>query len=319
MADEMTSERLAQSIKDKLKASAKQSGRSMNYALAAYAIKGFLRRAALSKHNGKWAMKGGNLMFVWTEDAGRPTFDLDLESLDSDNLSAEEVAAIYDEIAAIHIDDGLDLRMDKKKLLDMTGEGVLGHSIVGAVRLGECVIKMKIDFGFGEVITPRPAAEEFPALFRGDDRVPMLAYTRQTVIAEKLHAMTKLGLQNTRLKDYYDIYHLTKLYELPGESMKNAVKATFAARNSRRAAGRSLDISSDMEGLSDAFADRWAKQWASWAKSGNLDTDLTLHQVVHHIRNFAVPLMQSIESGEDLPDWNPAHQTWEAPELEMAP
>ncbi len=306
---------IARSVKDRLKSATKTNGMTMNHALAAYAIKGFLRRAAISAHADRWVVKGGNLIFAWTEDARRPTFDLDLESTAIEALTVDELVRIYDDIAAIDIADGLDMSMENKKVLSMTGEGVIGYSIVGQVRLGDSSIKMKLDFGFGDAITPAPSIAHFPSLFRGDDSVQMLTYPVETVIAEKLHAITRFGLENTRLKDYYDLFILSTTMVINGADMSEALRRTFASRNSRRPSQRAIELSGDLDGLSDEFVARWSRQWTSYLKQNSMSCDRTLAEVVAEIRKFAMPLLEAARRGDPLDNWAPTMQLWQSDAL----
>src|SRR3954451_21084114 len=88
---------------------------------------------------------------------------------------------------------------------------------------------MQIDIGFGDVIVPAPTPVEYPTLL--DFPAPvLLAYPKETVVAGKLEALTKLGLLNSRMKDYYDLALLSRLYSFSGKVLVEAVRATFRRR-----------------------------------------------------------------------------------------
>jgi len=94
---------------------------------------------------------------------------------------------------------------------------------------------------------------EFPA--------PVLhAYPKETVIAEKLEALTMLGMLNSRLKDYFDLWALSRLYSFEGPI--GAIKATFARRN--------MTIESDPAGLSDEFAEERSVQWTAFIRRSRI-------------------------------------------------
>src|SRR5882672_6536075 len=111
-----------------------------------------------------------------------------------------------------------------KEDADYEGVRVRFHGTLAKAR-----IPMQIDIGFGDVIVPAPTQVEYPTLL--DFPAPvLLAYPKETVVAEKLEALTKLGLLNSRLKDYYDLALLSRLYSFNGAGLVEAVRATFRHR-----------------------------------------------------------------------------------------
>ena len=103
---------------------------------------------------------------------------------------------------------------------------------------------MQIDIGFGDVVVPGPTKIEYPTLLNFPAPV-LQAYPRETVIAEKLEAITKLGLLNSGMKDYYDIALLSRMYPFEGEDLIGAIMATFRYRETK--------IEAEPIGLTDAF------------------------------------------------------------------
>src|ERR1019366_9710106 len=110
---------------------------------------------------------------------------------------------------------------------DYEGVRVRFHATLAQAR-----IPMQIDIGFGDVIVPGPTEIEYPTLL--DFPAPVVqAYPREAVIAEKVEALTKLGLLNSRMKDYYDLALLSRMYLFTGAVLVEAVIATFRHRETR--------------------------------------------------------------------------------------
>ena len=96
-------------------------------------------------------------------------------------------------------------------------------------RLGKIRIPLQVDIGFGDAVTPQAQQEEFPTLL--DLPAPiLLTYPRETAIAEKFEAIVNLGLTNSRMKDYYDIWLLSQQFDFDGVNLVRAIEATFRRR-----------------------------------------------------------------------------------------
>ena len=144
---------------------------------------------------------------------------------------------------------------------------------------------MQIDIGFGDVIVPAPIELEYPTLL--DLPAPVLhAYPRETVIAEKLEALTKLGLLNSRMKDYYDLALLTPMYPFNGEIWYAAIVATFRHRGTK--------IEAEPIGLSEAYYADPARaiQWRAFVRRSRFTEQRDdLKELVLEVRQFALPLL----------------------------
>ena len=123
------------------------------------------------------------------------------------------------------------------------------------------LLPITVDVGFGDVVEPGVEDIDLPVLL--DMPSPHLrAYPPETVIAEKLHAMVILGMANSRMKDYYDVWMLMTTFELEGERLSRAIRATFGRRDT-------LVPEAIPEGLSSAFAEDAGKQrqWQAFARN----------------------------------------------------
>jgi hypothetical protein len=167
-------------------------------------------------------------------------------------------------------------------------------------KLAKARIPMQIDIGFGDVVVPGPTKIEYPTLL--DFPAPVLqAYPRETVIAEKFEAIAKLGLLNSRMKDYYDIALLSRMYPFEGEHLVAAILATFRHRGTK--------IESEPIGLTDAFyADRArAIQWRAFIhRSRFTEQSGDLERLVIEIRHFTLPVLAAAVGKKDFKArWEP--------------
>lgn len=164
---------------------------------------------------------------------------------------------------------------------------------------------MQIDIGFGDVIVPGPTEVEYPTML--DFPAPVLqAYPRETVIAEKLEALTKLGLLNSRMKDYYDLALLSRMYSFEGENLIAAIVATFRHRGTR--------IEAEPVGLTAAFYADPARaiQWRAFVRRSRFTEELgDLEKLVAEVRRFAFPVLTAAIGERPLVARWPAGGTWE--------
>jgi hypothetical protein len=157
---------------------------------------------------------------------------------------------------------------------------------------------MQIDIGFGDVIVPAPTRVEYPTLL--DFPAPvLLAYPKETVVAEKLEALTKLGLLNSRIKDYYDIALLSRLYSFNGAVLVEAVRATFRHRET--------PIETDPIGLTETYYADPARslQWRAFIRRSRFTEHTNdLQELVVEVRRFAVPLLTAASARGSVSTWD---------------
>jgi predicted nucleotidyltransferase component of viral defense system len=148
---------------------------------------------------------------------------------------------------------------------------------------------MQVDVAFGDVIVPAPQETQFPAMLDFPS-ARLLAYPREAVIAEKLEALVKLGIANTRMKDFYDLWQLSREFDFDGALLSDAIEATFKRRRTEIPSGTPL-------ALTDEFSrdSQKAKQWQAFVKKSNLDHDqATLDDVAADLTRFIMPPLQAI-------------------------
>jgi hypothetical protein len=217
------------SIRQKLLDLARERNQDFGIVLTKYALERILFRIGNSKYRHVFVLKGALLFEVWTHQQYRPTRDADF--LARGDNSPERFVQIFREIAAAEVeDDGL--RFDPKSVKtqrikeDADYEGV---RVTFTALLDKARIPIQIDVGFGDAITPGPVDTPYPTLL--DLPAPhLLAYPRETVISEKLEAIVKLGIANSRMKDFHDLHSLSTTFEFDGKILAEAVRVTFEHR-----------------------------------------------------------------------------------------
>ena len=194
---------------------------------------------------------------------------------------------------------------------EVTAEPIRAAMEAGGIRIvirAELVgarIPVQVDVGFGDATVPPPVVVEFPTLLN-TPKPKLRAYPPETVIAEKLEAMVRLGLANSRMKDFFDIWHLAQAYPFEGELLTTAIHATFAARNT--------PLPTDpVTALTSKFSKDAGKriQWNAFVQQAAVaETTPSLPEIVAGIGDFLGPLMASFQAKSPVPkSWRPK-QGW---------
>lgn len=191
---------LARSVLARLARHAKDIGVDPNLVLTRYAMERFLYRLSRSLHAERFVLKGALLLLVWLGEALRPTRDADL--LGFGDLSDAVLAGIFRDICGVTVDaDAMTYLADTIRVEPIRAEDDYGgQRVTLQARLGAARLSVQVDIGIGDVVTPAPEWLEYPSLL-DLPRPRLRAYPRETVIAEKLHAMEYLGLRNSRMKE----------------------------------------------------------------------------------------------------------------------
>jgi hypothetical protein len=201
-----------------------------------YVLERLLYRLSQSKHCDRFALKGAILMTAGLDDPHRPTRDLDL--LGFGDPDPDAMIAIFREVCAIKADDAAVFDIE-----GLTVDRIRDEQEYGGLRLRTTAtvdgarVRVVIDIGFGDVVVPRVEEMELSVLL--DQPAPRLrTYPRESVIAEKFHAMVVLGRANSRMKDFHDIWVLKRTFEFKGDALARAIAATFGRRKTEIPAER---------------------------------------------------------------------------------
>ena len=216
----------------KLKNIADRKKWNFMHLLIRYGIERFFYRLSVSPYADQFVLKGGNLFVIWQKgDNSRPTIDSDM--LCFGNTDPEHLRKVFTEAALSDASPEDGMRYDEKsiEISSIREETEYGETrILLYGYLGTARIRLQFDIGVGDAITPSPELTDFPVLLNGP--VPRLkAYPMATTIAEKSEVMVSRGIINSRLKDFYDLWLLSELFDHDYETLRLAIKNTFARRH----------------------------------------------------------------------------------------
>lgn len=275
---------LAASVRARLLNIAKSEGSDFNQLLVRYALERFLYRLSQSPHADRFLLKGALLFTLWYDMPHRPTRDADLLGFGPSDL--QSISQTFREIASITFDDGITFDPESVTADDIRKEaGYAGARVVITGELAKARCKTQIDIGFGDAVTPGPVQSEYPVLLEDFPAPRLRTYPVYTVISEKLHAIALLGMTNSRVKDYLDLWVMLDRESLNMNTLAQAISATFTRRD--------MAVTTDLPmGLSDEFAADPSRQalWAAFIRKNDLAM-IPLADVVTRIRTALEPAM----------------------------
>ncbi len=273
------------SVRQRLYNRASERGESFNLVVPRYAVERWLYRLSQSPHAREFVLKGAQLFYVWTESPHRTTRDLDL--LRYGAATIPELEDIFRNICQQPVEpqDGILFLPDTVRGEQIREQAeYIGVRIRFTYRLGEIQSTLQVDVGFGDAVTPAPRMVEFPALL--DFHPPRLkAYSREAMIAEKFQALVTLGINNTRMKDFFDLSVLAQTFHFDGRVLCRAIAATFKRR--KTAIPNTVPVALTAQFAEDKIKQ---KQWQGFLNKNRLPTsDADFSAVIERIREFLLP------------------------------
>jgi len=296
----VTVKNISASVHARLQNQARATKRPFQELLQYFAMERFLYRLSSTPHCARFVLKGALMLHVWDAPLARATKDLDL--LGRLENSLENLERVVREVCAADVEpDGMvfdPITVKTRRIKeDADYEGVR-VTFVGL--LGKARVAMQIDVGFGDVITPGAESITYPVLL--DFPAPALSgYPRETVIAEKFHAMVYLRTMNSRMKDFYDVWLLARLYAFDGVVLARAIFATFTNRET------AIDVTPIAFTPDFTEQPSTLTQWTAFRnKLPNTECPATLSEVVTFIAEFLLPIARACASGESFDRrWSP--------------
>ncbi len=292
---------VAASVRDRLLQISRNAGQEYQTLLVRYGIERLLYRLSISEYRQRFVLKGAQLFTVWHPVPHRITRDLDLLGFGSCEV-ADLVAVFRDLCTAVVDDDGLVFDP-----ASVSGEPIRAEELYVGVRvsflgkIGGARIPMQVDVGFGDGLAAPPVEISFPSLL-GMPPPLLRAYRMETTVAEKFDAVLSLGILNSRMKDYFDLWFLSKHFAFDGAQLAASIQATCTRR------GHVLQPSAPV-GLTEEFWNDTSRQavWnAFWKKSVRLDPKLPLQEVVTFAGEFLLPPMLAAAKGDPfISSWKP--------------
>lgn len=291
---------LAASVRARLSNLRRQRGDEFQLMLSDFAIERLLYRLGVSRHAENFVLKGATVFRLWSDVRHRATWDLDLHGSGSGEV--DDVVAMVRELCSIPDEDGILFEDEpiKGKVI-RAGNEFTGVRVELQARLTEARIPMQIDVGFGDPITPAPIWTAFPTILADHARPEILAYPRETVVAEKLDAMISLGVTNSRMKDFFDIQVLSSMFAFDGHTLAAAIRATFENRDAPVPDGVPLVLTPDFLGAPARQA-----QWRAFLRRGRLDGPPDVEKLAQDLKRFLDPILAAVaREGTFHASWSP--------------
>ncbi len=296
---------LAASIRQKLLNHAKAQKEDFSYVLKLYAIQRLLYRLSLSPYVDKFLLKGSWMFLVWNQFLHRATKDVDLLGIGENN--EENLIKIFEEIFLIESEDGIQFLPESITAFLINREDKYhGIRLKMSATLDQAKIPIQIDVGHGDAVVPEPAIETLPSLLS----LPCPAlrvYPVYSVVSEKFEAMVDLDIDNTRIKDFHDIWVIASSMTLQSKWMAKAIVATFQRR-------KTAIEKTPLFIFSDEFRNNTNKQiqWKAFINKNKLDYPFPFSDLIVKLAEFIEPIYFNCHSpNPDELQWNSSKWAWE--------
>lgn len=296
-----TPKNISASILARLRNQAEIMERPYAEVLQYYAMERFLYRLSQTKYAEKFVLKGGLLFYVWNLSLRRPTKDIDFRgyvSSDGDNL--HKIIKTIIEISAP--EDGL--VFDAKSILveeTQIDADYVGIRVKLTALLERTRIPLQIDIGFSDELASKAELVEYPNILPDFKSTQMKSYPKESVVAEKFHAVVRHAQINSRMKDYYDLWLVSRTFEFESSSLQKAIETTFNKRDTDLPTERPI-------GLTAEFSNNNQSNWENFLEKSGLDFDEIgdFKQVIKKIWEFLQnPLQSSLDGKISSRKWHP--------------
>ena len=288
---------LAASVRARLLNVAKDQSADFNQVLVRFALERILYRLSLSAHADHFLLKGALLFTLWYDMPHRTTRDADLLGFGPSDLKS--IAQTFRDIASVEVEDGITFDPASVSVEEIRKDaGYAGARVLITGEIAKARCKTQIDIGFGDAVTPGPVHSVFPVLIADLPAPRLRTYPVYTVIAEKLHAIALLGMTNSRLKDYLDLWVLLDREALNANTLARAIAATFVRRG--------MPVPTELPiGLTDEFATDTSRQamWRAFLKKNEIAVT-SLSDVVSKLRSMLEPALLQAATCSDPASWS---------------
>ena len=296
----------AASVQARLLNVARDRGARFNLLLQRFTVERFLYRLSISDEVDRFTLKGAALFRVWDERDARPTRDVDFLAFGPNDHAAIRAAA-ENICRADCPEDGVNFDPATIQIADIRqGQPYGGLRVRIKGSLGRTRLHLQVDIGFGDAVTPEREVQDYPTIL--DLPAPRLwTYPRETVVAEKLHAMVEHGAKNTRVKDLWDVAFLARRFPFEGEVLRTAIAETFRRR------GTSLADKTPMALLPTYYEDATRERlWLHLRRGLEDDADgpVRLVDAGEELRRFLGPVCDSLIEGSSFTQAWPAGGPW---------
>ena len=275
---------IADSVKTRLKNIADAKKMNFDFICLKYFQERLLYRLSVSKYKTNFVLKGGLMLNFLKASEYRPTKDIDFLGIKVNN-DPEQLKDIFKEICLVECEDGVSFDHDSiETSVIKEGMEYEGTRLKLIAHLGSVRTIMTLDIGFGDVVTDGAKICEYQSLLNMENP-SIYVYPFETVIAEKFESIVKLNYQNSRMKDFYDIYFISQNYNFDLEKLRESIQATFEKRSTK--------ISATEIVFSNEFKTepKFEVQWKSFIRRSNLNLELSFQEIVEYIETFIKPVI----------------------------
>ena len=277
------------SIRSKLLNIAKEENTFYQTVLTRYFQERLLYRISQTRYRNNFYLKGGALMYAYERFAARPTLDIDFLGNNISN-EGESIVKAFKEICSVpYEEDGVTFDVEQITDQNITEfKDYHGIRLSIPVRMDTISQVMTMDIGFGDVVTPKPVDLDYPILLEHLPSAKILAYSLETVIAEKLHAVVDLADQSSRMKDYYDLYTILHNEKLDADVLQEAIIRTFENRHT--------PYDDNTMFFRKEFSENQQMQvrWQAFIKKITKNTELAFAEVVTYIQEKLQPYWDNL-------------------------
>ena len=289
----MSVRNIGASIRDRLLNKARAEKLDYNLLLTRYALERMLYRLSISEQRDQFLLKGALLFDLWFDVPHRPTHDADFLGFGSAEIP--HIEEVFRDICRIEVEDGIVFQPDSVKAAEIRKEANYAGvrvTLMGILDSARCPVQ--VDIGFGDAVVPGPEDVHYPIILPGMPEPQLRAYPRYTVVAEKLEALTSLGMLNSRMKDFFDLWVLAKHSNFDGPVLSRAVAATFERRRTSIPQGAPTGLTDEF--INDAQKE---KQWQAFLRKNAIDP-MPLAAVISDLREFLLPVLATASANGSL-------------------
>lgn len=270
----------ARQLKDLIRNLSKKKSADVQILMRNYMMERFLERISLSAYKDQFILKGGMLVAAMVGLDARATMDLDA-TIKGTNVNVTDVETVISRIISIPLDDGVSFRI--KQISEIMEEADYpGVRVSMETKFDGVITPLKIDISTGDVITPGEIKYNFKLMLE-ERTIEVWAYNLETVLAEKLETVISRNVTNTRMRDFYDVYILQKLYgeQLKKEVLWNALVATARKRGTLEQieSGEIREIFDEVES-----SPVMEKLWKTYQKNYAYSVEISWHTVLESVR-----------------------------------
>lgn len=292
------------SIKDRLKNLCLKTGKTMEEMLVVYGMERTIHRISKSRYVGNFTLKGGIFLYaLFDGNFVRATTDIDLLAQKISNR-IEDMHSVFAEIFSMDADDPLRFDLDTLQVIPITEfKDYHGVKVSILAYLDRTRINVSVDVGFDDIIYPERVEMDFPVVLN-DESPHIYAYSLYSCVAEKFEAIVSLGYDNSRFKDFYDLYVLIHQYDFDGSELAKAIEETFKHRNTPL---------NDIAAFEPGFAADPLRQsrWNSFVKKKRAMLHISLEETIQTMMRFIIPIVDALLQNTEFHNhWFSVVQDW---------